>query len=271
MEKSKKLKLNAKRIRDNDIMVYARDFILLERKGDITAKAQALTYLAIASLDPFEEWYEGKKIVTKISRSDLRHYKVLTGDHDKRDIDTIKELLEGYSLWVKDTDTEEVGWASPFPYVGIDPEDPDNIIVDINDRVTKYFVGLSHWMDVVTLENVTLNIKRINSRRLYLLLRQKLHRTSDVYIWDPTIQELKAELGISQKYPEYKQFKSKVLIPAIEEIGGNWNDSQAYTSNVDFDVSVKEVKTGRSVTGFIFSLSQKLDSQNGIMIQPDLF
>ena len=272
-------KINAKRIRKADIMVYAKDFLLLERKGEITSKAQALTYLAVASLDPFEEWIEGEKITTKISKAELRHYKILTGDHDSRDLDKIKDLTEGYSLWLKDPITGEVGWASPFPYVGIDPNNPNEIIIDINDRVTQYFVGLSRWMDIVTLENVTLNIKKQNSRRLYLLLRSKLHRTSQSYTWEVSLETLKTELGLLNKYLTYKSFKSKVLSPAITEMGGNWGIDITNPSTIDFRVSITEVTQGKGkkVTGFIFLLSQDLNNSDGILvfddgtIQPELF
>lgn len=87
--------------------------------------------------------------------------------------------------------------------------------------------------------NIFLSLKNYYAQRLYDLLRLWSGSKS---IINYTVDDLKGYLMLETQYPEYGNFKRRVLIPAIKEL----NKSGC------FKIEMKEVKNGRKVKSIDF-------------------
>ena len=81
--------------------------------------------------------------------------------------------------------------------------------------------------------------------RLYELMAQ--YKNSREKSRDITLENLKEWLQIADKYPEVRDFKKRVLTPAINEIN----------AKSDLLVSYEPIKSGRKITGLHFKIKVK--------------
>ncbi|MBC5998303.1 RepB family plasmid replication initiator protein [Romboutsia ilealis] len=102
------------------------------------------------------------------------------------------------------------------------------------DRLYKHIIDYTIYaplnLDILT------KFKSFYSQRLYELLRL-WSRTDIVINKNFKIDQLRFILGVENKYPEYKNFKQRVLNQAIKEINSIGN----------MKVDIEEVKNGRKV------------------------
>jgi plasmid replication initiation protein len=99
-----------------------------------------------------------------------------------------------------------------------------------------------------------------SSIRLYHILKQYLGRRQTRIQLE--LEELKAMLGVADKYELYGHFKTRVLDEAFKRLREN--------TDIKFDYT--EVKTGKKVTAILFQISdntpKRLQSEKG---KPDIF
>ena len=62
-----------------------------------------------------------------------------------------------------------------------------------------------------------------------------------------TLDDLFEQLGLPESYQDLSNLKRRVIIPSLDEI----------TANTDIDLSYENVKRGRSVVGFKFTVKEK--------------
>lgn len=116
--------------------------------------------------------------------------------------------------------------------------------IKLADRLYKHLIDYTVYaplsLDILT------RFKSFYSQRLYELLRL-WSRTEKIIIKNFKIGQLRFILGVENKYPEYKNFKQRVLNQAIKEINqfGNMN------------VSIEEIKNGRKVDEIKFTILDK--------------
>ena len=104
----------------------------------------------------------------------------------------------------------------------------------------------------------TLHFKSKYSIRLYELVKSIHYRELELYKKKYTVCGLKKLLD-GEKYKEYRDFKRRVLVPAIDEIN-------QYS---DKTVSFEEVRRGRKVVAIEFTISSK-DSLAALKIRSDI-
>ena len=109
------------------------------------------------------------------------------------------------------------------------------------DRLYKHIIDYTIYaplnLDILT------KFKSFYSQRLYELLRL-WSRSDKVIVKNFRIEQLRFILGVENKYPEYKNFKQRVLNQAIKEINMLGN----------MKVEVEEVKNGRKVDELKFTI-----------------
>lgn len=109
------------------------------------------------------------------------------------------------------------------------------------DRLYKHIIDYTIYaplnLDILT------KFKSFYSQRLYELLRL-WSRSDKVIVKNFRIEQLRFILGVENKYPEYKNFKQRVLNQAIKEINTLGN----------MKVEVEEVKNGRKVDELKFTI-----------------
>ena len=126
------------------------------------------------------------------------------------------------------------------------------ITLGLSKHLTPYLIELKRDFTRYELINI-LTLKSKYSIRLYELLKSYLWQGG----WQVQVKELREILEVNNKYPEFKDFKKKVLQPTIEEIN-------KYT---DLQVEMQTLKTSRSVTHLYFKIEEKLGYQ---MVMPML-
>ena len=62
-----------------------------------------------------------------------------------------------------------------------------------------------------------------------------------------SLDELFQQLGLPESYQDLSNLKKRVIKPSLDEI----------TANTDIDLSYENVKRGRSVVGFKFTVKKK--------------
>src|SRR5690606_24538799 len=86
-----------------------------------------------------------------------------------------------------------------------------------------------------------LSLSSASSIRLYELMKKWEYLGK----WEITIEKLKDRLGIKQQsYSVYGNFKNRIIVPSINELN----------EKTDIQISFKEIKTGRKVVGFEFTI-----------------
>lgn len=104
----------------------------------------------------------------------------------------------------------------------------------------------------------TLHFKSKYTIRLYELVKSIHYHELEIYKKRYTVDELKGLLD-GERYKEYRDFKRRVLAPAIDELN-------QYS---DKTVSFEEVKSGRKVVAVEFTISSK-DSLVALKIRSDI-
>ena len=127
--------------------------------------------------------------------------------------------------------------------------------IKLADRLYKHLIDYTVYaplsLDILT------RFKSFYSQRLYELLRL-WSRTEKVIVKSFKIEQLRFILGVENKYPEYKNFKQRVLNQAIKEINqfGNMN------------VSIEEIKNGRKVDEIKFTI---LDNEKKVYFKNNIY
>lgn len=166
----------------------------------------------------------------------------------------IKEISDK-SLWVKTDEDEEtlLRWIEK-PYVNKN----DGIIKIRLDRDMMPFL-LQLKQNFTQYELIwTLHFKSKYSIRLYELVKSIHYHELEIYKKRYTVDELKTLLG-GERYKEYRDFKRRALVPAIDEIN-------KYS---DKSISFEEVNRGRKVVAVELSISSK-DSLAALKIRSDI-
>lgn len=116
------------------------------------------------------------------------------------------------------------------------------IDISVNPELLPYLIELKANFTTAYLRDL-MAMRSVYSIRLYDLLNQYRKigkRTLEV-------EEIKRIFKIEEKYTEYKNFKARVVVPAVKEI----------EARTDLLVSLIEKKTGRSVTALEFTIRTK--------------
>ena len=167
---------------------------------------------------------------------------------------SIKEIADK-SLWMKIDEDEEtlLRWIEK-PYINKN----DGVIKIRLDRDMMPFL-LQLKQNFTQYEIIwTLHFKSKYSIRLYELVKSIHYHELDIYKKMYTVDEIKKLLD-GEKYKEYRDFKRRVLVPAIDEIN-------KYS---DKSISFEEVNRGRKVVAVELSISSK-DSLAALKIRSDI-
>lgn len=113
--------------------------------------------------------------------------------------------------------------------------------IKLADRLYRHLIDYTVYAPL-TLEILT-KFKSFYSQRLYELLRL-WSRTDKVIVKSFKVEQLRFILGVTDKYPEYKNFKQRVLNQAIKEVNQFGN----------MKVDIEEVKSGRRVEEINFTI-----------------
>nr|WP_166115325.1 replication initiation protein [Pseudoalteromonas sp. Z9A5] len=106
-----------------------------------------------------------------------------------------------------------------------------------SDDVLKYICQLQSRFTTYKLKNIA-HLQSSHSIRVYELL-MRFNATGERFIY---LNDFKSALGISDKYPQYKDLSKRVIKPAIEELN----------LRSDLIIEFETIKKGRSVVALSF-------------------
>ena len=92
-------------------------------------------------------------------------------------------------------------------------------------------------------KDIVLKLKKDYSFDIYHLAKK--HQAMGQF--EMSLEHLKQELGLPDSYQDLSNLKKRVIAPSLNEI----------TANTDIDLSYENVKQGRSVVGFKFTVKEK--------------
>ena len=134
-------------------------------------------------------------------------------------------------------------------------ENESYIKIKFTDEILPLVTMLEKHFTSYELQQVA-SLKSVHSIRLYELLIQ--YRT--VGKIEISLDDLRLKLGINEsEYPRMDNFKNRVLDVGIQQIN----------EHSDITVKYDQVKTGRQITGFIFTFKQKPSKATAQQIKRD--
>ena len=131
------------------------------------------------------------------------------------------------SNWVIDCTYESGGIAIRFPEIVL-------LMLTHFDKLNPY---TKYKKDIV------LKLKKDYSFDIYHLAKK--HQAMGQF--EMSLEHLKQELGLPDSYQDLSNLKKRVIKPSLDEI----------TANTDIDLTYENVKRGRSVVGFKFTVREK--------------
>lgn len=124
-----------------------------------------------------------------------------------------------------------------------------NMYFQISSLILPYYMGKG--IDY-QLSNI-LNFKNVNTFRFYEFLLNKLQDKERIE-FILTFEETKTILNLTNKYPKYIDFKSRVLKAILQDINGE-NFNKENFCNIR--LAIETVKNGRKMSGIKFTVTRK--------------
>lgn len=129
-----------------------------------------------------------------------------------------------------------------------------NMYFQISSLVLPYYMGKGIDYELINI----LNFKNVNTFRFYEFLLNKLQDKERIE-FILTFEETKTILNLTNKYPKYIDFKSRVLKAILQDINGeNFNKENFNKENFcNIRLAIETVKNGRKMSGIKFTVTRK--------------
>ena len=224
----------------NELVVKHND-LLRKSRYTLSANEQKIIIYLVSKINADDK--ELKEIEINI----LDFCKVIgieiNGDAYNRVKETIKSLADK-SWWLTFTEKKE----TLFRWINEAEIEKGNGIIklQLSNHLKPYLLELKQNFTKYELINV-LSLRSKYSIRLYELLKSYLWQGG----WKVSVKEIRELLETEGKYKEFKDFRKRVLNPAIEEING-------YT---DLQIEMTTLKSGKTISHLHFKIDEKLGYQ----------
>ena len=224
----------------NELVVKHND-LLRKSRYTLSANEQKIIIYLISKINTDDK--ELKEIEINI----LDFCKVIgieiNGDAYNRVKETIKSLADK-SWWLTFTEKKE----TLFRWINEAEIEKGNgtIKLQLSNHLNPYLLELKKNFTKYELINI-LSLRSKYSIRLYELLKSYLWQGG----WQVSVKEIRELLETEGKYKEFKDFRKRVLNPAIEEIN-------CYT---DLQIEISTLKRGKSISHLHFKIDEKTGYQ----------
>lgn len=218
--------------------VLLKDNILVKTKYELNLAENRLYNLLLYKFQK-----EGRSLICVITQDEVKEVVKFKGANT---INGIKEILDKLSskkvlIEEKKLNSKNSRWHNYNLIDGFTYDDEFNTFEvkateKIYDLLKKKFENGGYTPSNL---NIFLNLKNYYAQRLYDLLR--LWSASKTVI-NYSVEDIKDYLMLNNQYPEYGNFKRRVIVPAVKELN----------SSGCFKIDIKEVKVGRKVESIDF-------------------
>lgn len=224
-----------------ELLMYSKQ--LVHTSYEVTAIQNRIFYYCL--LNAQKEKNGSLKCTVK-----LEHLKNLIPSKNQRTLANIKKSLEILSTSIlefeekdiRDGDDVECKYTLIAMHKYYKNKELFEIVFleELYSHIINYTVYAPLNLEIVS------RFKSFYSQRLYELLRL-WSRTDVQIVKEFKLEQLKFILGAENKYPDYKNFKQRVLTQAVKEINTFGN----------MEVTMEEVKKSRRVEGIKFTILDK--------------
>ena len=237
------------------------NFFVFNAQYSLTAKEQKVILYLVSRLDPVKQLNLHEQVVP------LRELKRMLIDTSKKN-GSFYEEMQRFSDRIMEkriefqTNIEYEGRRLPGRvnwFQSITPVHNDKGEVCLEflfaEKLKPFLLELKEYTQIDYLE--TLNLTSAFSIRMFQVFRAHRHRMCRYEQYSKlqyTIEELKALLGVGDKYNDWRNFKRRVLDVMVEEI----ND------HTSINVTFRDVRKGRKVVALDFSFSDSKDAKKAI-------
>jgi len=214
--------------------------IIQKSRFDLTVQQQKIMLYLISQISPSDDDFKEYEFsIPEFCRTCGIAY---NGRSFKELKAAIKEIADK-SMWIYIAEKKSrlIRWiATP----SID-EGTGTINIKLDENMKPYLLQLKEHFTTYELL-WTLNFKSKYTIRLYEYIKSVHYHKEEIYIFICAINELKGVMN-AERYKDYKNFKMRALLPAIEEIN----------KCSDEDIQFEEIRQGRRVTEIKFTISPK--------------
>lgn len=207
---------------------------LIDASYKLNAQAQKLVLACLAKVD------SRKDIPKEISLTASEFSEIMgITNNARRDLYKAADTLFDAIITIKEgKETTRIRWVQK----DVKKQKGEGAItIYWTDDVLKYISQLKNRFTTYKLRNIA-HLQSAHSIRLYELL-MKFNATGERLI---KLDDFKSALGISDKYPAFKELTRRVIKPAITELN----------HRSDLVISYETIKKGRSVTALAFEFKQ---------------
>lgn len=219
---------------ENNLVVVKANS-LIEASYRLSIDEIRILALTVGTMDPYSSKQEFEFTVADV----VREFPEVKIENAYKQIQVAVKKL--YDRSVRTEDNEKVTdfrWVSSRTYF----KKEGRFRIALTNEVMPYLTQLKGQFTRYELRNIS-GFSSVHSIRIYELITQYKFRGER----EVTIDNLKQWLQVEDKYKQFKDFKKRVLNPAIEEIN----------SKSDLLVSVEELKRGRKVSSLAFTVAEK--------------
>jgi len=219
----------------NNLTVYKSNY-LIDASYKLPLQAQKLVLACISKLDSRQEAGPIPKEITITSTEYAELMHIAT---PRRDLYSAADALFKSSIILKDEGEEvELYWVQKK----VKKHKGDgSVTLTWSDDIVKYLSQLQNRFTKYKLRNIA-QLQSTHSIRLYELL-MKFNSTGERVIY---VDDFKSALGISDKYPAYRDLNKWVIKPAIEELN----------QRSDLIIKFDTIKKGKTVAALVFEFKQ---------------
>jgi len=224
-------------------------YVSIERSRSLSLLEEKLVYMLINSMQ--KRWESVKKLEKIdydfiasgiISFEDYRNTMQIKSKDNREIIETLKDLYN-FTLLIENNNI--LKFMHFFAHFDVDKTN-HTIQYKFSERFIQYFTGICRDYFKLSVEEVV-GLNSTHAIRIYQLL--KINQNMDKKQFEYSIEEIKKQLNIEEKYDRYSSFKSKIIELSKTQI----NSSEASQFNIDYE----EIKTGKAVTSIKFHILPK--------------
>ena len=207
---------------------------LVDASYKLNVQAQKLILACLGKIDSRAE------IPNEITITAIEYGDLMGISNARRDLYKAADHLFDAVITLKDNNEEiKLRWVQKSV---LKKKGEGSVTITWSDDVLKYISVLKNRFTTYKLRHIS-ELKSGHSIRLYELL-MRFNSTGARII---SIADFKSALGVSDKYPKFKELTRRVINPAIDELN----------KSSDLIVQYETLKKGKTVTALAFSFTQK--------------
>lgn len=222
---------------DEKNLVVVKHNTLIEASYRLNLSEQRLLLACIAQIDSTNT-LEKKDSFTITAK----HYSSLFNiplNHTYEQIEKASEELFERKITLQNGKKRKVTrWISDVEY----DRGLGQVTLGFAPKIIPYLSQLKGSFTKYRLENIS-QLKSVHTIRIYEMCTQYIA----IGQREITLKDLKAFLGVSEAYPEFKEFNKYVLKPALSQIN----------KHTDLKVSVTPIRHMKKITAFNFRMAYK--------------